>query len=179
MTWCSEVLSHQTNALFSAYFQGDFAHVPPEYKSEGDSWQAIHNPDSVQRYELETGLHFLDTQCVFRPFFRRVFLAYLCSSLVHHGSIPRCSAFALSPDNQSIFVVSQTGGPVTIYNAESGQKKGCVMTPHDERFQSDLRYFQCTGLFHQDSPQITTPTGSGCCLRNLPQPFGISLRHRT
>lgn len=69
MTWCSEVLAHRTTALFTAYRRGEFAAIPSGFKSEGDGWRAIRNPDSVQTYDLElkSTLRLTGILCVVRP----------------------------------------------------------------------------------------------------------------
>lgn len=53
MTWCSEVLSRQTPALFTVYYKECRTNIPSEYMSEGDGWCQIRNPDSEKLYEFE------------------------------------------------------------------------------------------------------------------------------
>lgn len=72
MSWCSEVLAHRTTELFRAYCRAKFATIPSHYKSEGEGWHAIRDPDSVKACEFEFALHFPDILCVVWPSFRQL-----------------------------------------------------------------------------------------------------------
>lgn len=53
MVWCTEVLSHQTTALFGAYCETSYSHIPAEYRVEGKGWNAILNPELDAYYKYE------------------------------------------------------------------------------------------------------------------------------
>lgn len=116
MTWSSEVLTRRTTALFDAYCEGDFAHIPSEYKCEGDGFHLIRNPDSGKVCEFEFLPSFPGVKWVALLSLSPKVL--ICISPLPLGYVDS-SVFTFSPDGRSI-ILYDMHDRWSAYNFESG-----------------------------------------------------------
>lgn len=95
MTWCSEVLTRRTTALFGTYCSADFKDIPSEYKAEGDGWEAVVNPDVPKIFDIEllSGLPDLGARLW-------VISIDSVSALLNHGC--SCHHLQFSPEGPTI-----------------------------------------------------------------------------